>query len=70
MDEHMTTGRLPLKLTDAAAVAEFSGKVRSALGNDVCEMGLFGSKATGRDTHDSDRPWPLRDGLSDAWTES
>ncbi|MGH7390117.1 MAG: TIGR02710 family CRISPR-associated CARF protein [Candidatus Rokuibacteriota bacterium] len=46
--------RVSLKPADAAAVAEFAEKVRAALGSDVVDMRLFGSKATGRDTPDSD----------------
>jgi len=40
--------------SDAAAVAGFVEKVRSALGGDVLEMRLFGSKATGEDVPGSD----------------
>ena len=50
----MTAARHFLKPTDAAAVAEFAGKVRAALGGDVLDMRLFGSKATRRDVPDSD----------------
>jgi predicted nucleotidyltransferase len=39
---------------DAAALEEFLHKVRAALGNNLVEAKLFGSKATGRDQPDSD----------------
>jgi predicted nucleotidyltransferase len=44
------------KLTakDAAALQEFLREVRTALGANVAEIKLFGSKATGRDQTDSD----------------
>ena len=50
----MTTARHFPKPTDAAAVAEFADKVRAALGSDVLDMRLFGSKAAGCDSPDSD----------------
>jgi hypothetical protein len=58
LDEHEIdpTGMPPprqmtlLKPVDAAAVTEFADKVRSALGSDVLDLRLFGSKATGRPT--------------------
>lgn len=50
----MTPAQHFLKPTDAAAVAEFADKVRAALGSDVLDMRLFGSKATGQDAPDSD----------------
>ena len=43
-----------LKPPDAAAVADFAARVRSALGSGVIDMRLFGSKMTGRDVPDSD----------------
>lgn len=43
-----------LAAADAAAVAEFCGKVRGELGSDVLEMRLFGSKLTGQDVSESD----------------
>lgn len=50
----MTCARLPLKAADAAAVAEFADKVRRALGRDVLDLRLFGSKATGQGVPGSD----------------
>lgn len=46
--------RASVKSVDAAAVADFGHKVRSALGRDVLDLRLFGSKATGQDAPDSD----------------
>ena len=43
-----------LKDRDAAALREFVGRVRAALGEQVLALKLFGSKATGRDTPESD----------------
>ena len=43
-----------LKSRDAAAVQEFVERVRDALGNNLVEVKLFGSKATGKDQPDSD----------------
>jgi len=48
------TRRVRLKSNDAAALQEFLQKVRAALGNNLVEAKLFGSKATGRDQPDSD----------------
>lgn len=48
------TRRVRLKSNDAAALQEFLRKVRAALGNNLVEAKLFGSKATGRDQPDSD----------------
>lgn len=46
--------RVNLKATDAAALEEFVQKVRAVLGNNLIEVKLFGSKATGKDQPDSD----------------
>ena len=43
-----------LSASDASAIADFAARVRSALGGDVVDMRLFGSKAAGRDVPDSD----------------
>jgi predicted nucleotidyltransferase len=48
------TRRLKLKSSDAAALEEFLRNLRSALGKNLLEAKLFGSKATGRDQPDSD----------------
>jgi uncharacterized protein len=48
------TKRAKLKSKDAAALEEFLGSLRSALGKNLLEAKLFGSKATGRDQPDSD----------------
>jgi uncharacterized protein len=48
------TRRVKLKSKDAAALEEFLGNLRSALGKNLLEAKLFGSKATGRDQPDSD----------------
>lgn len=45
---------LRLDERDAAAVHDFVGRVRAALGDSVLELRLFGSKATGHDTPESD----------------
>lgn len=45
---------LHLKPKDAAALRAFTQRVREALGAKVVAMSLFGSKATGRDTPESD----------------
>lgn len=50
----MTSTRPPLRPADADAVAEFVGRVRRALGTDVLDLRLFGSKATGQDVPESD----------------
>ncbi len=50
----MTAVRPLLEPRDAAAVAEFAARVRGSLSDDVVDMRLFGSKATGRDALDSD----------------
>lgn len=46
--------RVKLKSKDAAALEEFLRKLRAALGNNLIEAKLFGSKATGKDEPDSD----------------
>jgi predicted nucleotidyltransferase len=46
--------RLKLKSSDAAALEEFLRSLRSALGKNLLEAKLFGSKATGKDQPDSD----------------
>ncbi len=46
--------RAALSACDASAIADFAARVRGALGGDVLDMRLFGSKATGRDVPDSD----------------
>ena len=46
--------RIKLKSKDAAALEEFLRKTRAALGNNLVEVKLFGSKATGKDQRDSD----------------
>ncbi len=46
--------RASLKSKDAAALEEFVRKVRAVLGDNLVEVKLFGSKATGRDEPDSD----------------
>lgn len=46
--------RLKLKSKDAAAMHEFGKRLRAALGNNLIEVKLFGSKATGKDQPDSD----------------
>jgi uncharacterized protein len=43
-----------LKGRDMAAIREFVERVRVALGEKVLALNLFGSKATGRDTPESD----------------
>jgi predicted nucleotidyltransferase len=48
------TRRVKLKSKDAAALEEFLQGLRSALGKNLLEAKLFGSKATGRDQPDSD----------------
>jgi predicted nucleotidyltransferase len=48
------TRRPKLKSKDAAAVEEFAKRVRAALGNNLVEVKLFGSKATGKDQPESD----------------
>jgi predicted nucleotidyltransferase len=48
------TRRLKLRSKDAAALEEFLRGLRSALGKNLLEAKLFGSKATGRDQPDSD----------------
>lgn len=47
------TRRVQLKAKDAAALEEFFRILRSALGKNLLEAKLFGSKATGRDQPDS-----------------
>jgi uncharacterized protein len=46
--------RVKLKSKDAAALGEFVTRLRAVLGNNLVEVKLFGSKATGRDQADSD----------------
>jgi len=46
--------RVKLKSNNAAALEEFLRSLRSALGENLLEAKLFGSKATGRDQPDSD----------------
>ena len=46
--------RVKLKSKDAAALEEFVERVRAALGNNLVEVKLFGSKATGKDQLESD----------------
>jgi predicted nucleotidyltransferase len=48
------TRRVKLKSKDAAALEEFLQSLRSALGKNLLEAKLFGSKATGRGQPDSD----------------
>src|SRR5512142_942957 len=48
------SGHIQLKPKDAAALEEFVRKLRAALGNNLVEVKLFGSKATGKDHPDSD----------------
>lgn len=48
------TRRVKLKPKDAAALEEFLRSLRSALGKNLLEAKLFGSKATGKDQPDSD----------------
>ena len=43
-----------LKSKDAGAIDEFVGRLRAALGNNLIEVKLFGSKATGKDQPESD----------------
>jgi uncharacterized protein len=46
--------RVTLKSKDAVAIEEFVKRVRAVLGNNLIELKLFGSKATGKDQPDSD----------------
>jgi len=46
--------RVKLKSKDAAALEEFWRGLRAALGKNLLEAKLFGSKATGKDQPDSD----------------
>ena len=46
--------KVRLQSKDAAALEEFVGKLRAALGNNLVEVKLFGSKATSKDQPDSD----------------
>ena len=48
------TRRVKLKSKDAAALEEFLQGLRSAVGKNLLEAKLFGSKATGKDQQDSD----------------
>jgi predicted nucleotidyltransferase len=48
------SGDVKLRPKDAAALKEFVEKLREILGNDLIEVKLFGSKATGKDQPDSD----------------
>jgi len=45
---------LKLKRKDAAALEEFLRSLRAGLGNNLCQVKLFGSKATGKDEPESD----------------
>jgi predicted nucleotidyltransferase len=47
-------GRVKLRPKDAAAIEEFVERLRKVLGDNVIEVKLFGSKATGKDQPDSD----------------
>ena len=44
-----------MKSKDAAAIEEFVERVRAILGNNLVEVKLFGSKATGKDKPESDK---------------
>jgi uncharacterized protein len=46
--------RVKLKFRDAAAVQELAERVRAALRDNLVEVKLFGSKATGKDQPESD----------------
>src|SRR4029434_3558676 len=46
--------RIKLNSKSAAALEEFVERVRAVLGNNLVEVKLFGSKATGKDEPDSD----------------
>ena len=46
--------RLPLSTKEKLALAEFRGRVFRLLGNELKKMALFGSKATGHATFESD----------------
>jgi predicted nucleotidyltransferase len=48
------TRRATLKSKDAGALEEFVKDVRAVLGNNLIEVKLFGSKATGKDQLESD----------------
>jgi predicted nucleotidyltransferase len=48
------TRRVRLKSKDTAALEAFLQRLRAVLGNNLIEVKLFGSKATGRDDPDSD----------------
>jgi predicted nucleotidyltransferase len=48
------TRRVKLKSKDAVALEEFVERVRAVLRNNIVEVKLFGSKATGRDQPESD----------------
>ena len=48
------SGHVKLQPKDAAALEEFVEKLRAILGNNLIEVKLFGSKATGKDQPDSD----------------
>jgi predicted nucleotidyltransferase len=48
------SARIKLNSKDAAALKEFVERVRDALGNNLVEVRLFGSKATGEDQLESD----------------
>lgn len=45
---------MPLTTRDRAALADFADRVRHALAGNLIAIKLFGSKATGGDTPDSD----------------
>jgi predicted nucleotidyltransferase len=46
--------RVKLKAKDAAAIEEFVERLRTVLANNLIEVKLFGSKATGKDQPESD----------------
>jgi predicted nucleotidyltransferase len=46
--------RVKLKAKDAAAIEEFVERLRAVLTNNLIEVKLFGSKATGKDQPESD----------------
>jgi uncharacterized protein len=48
------TKAVKLKSKDADALVEFLRRIRAVLGNNLIEVKLFGSKATGKDEPDSD----------------
>ena len=56
MTDELDSGdrRAGLQASDAAAIADFTARVRTTLGSEVLDMRLFGSKASGLDAPDSD----------------